>query len=136
MSDECPRETEYARIASKRAGAQLGQLSIVAGWQVIADLPDLLFDQMIVVEQPLGRRRDRFVALRRRHRRFVGPQQMVRVVSEPHRKRGASRSALRDRLCAGEAARMLCEPLFAEQLLAHRRGAVPWRRRRAAPQAV
>ena len=58
MGDEGPGDAEHPRIAGERAIAQLGQLAVVARRQIGADLADLLLDQMVIVEQPFGGRRD------------------------------------------------------------------------------
>ena len=56
----------------------------------------------------------------RHDRRFVSLQQMTRVVPEPGGKRRPRGRFPRDRLCARQAARMLGQPLFAEEFLADR----------------
>ena len=58
VRDEGPGEAEHARIAGERPVGELGQLAVVARRQVVADLADLLFDEVVVVEQPFGGRRD------------------------------------------------------------------------------
>ena len=58
MGDERPGHAEHARISRERSAGELGQLPIVAGRQIGADLADLLLDHMEIVDQPLGRRRD------------------------------------------------------------------------------
>jgi len=59
VSDEGPCHAEHPRKAGERTSGQLRQLPVVAGRQIVADLADLLFDEVIVVEQPLGGRSDR-----------------------------------------------------------------------------
>ena len=54
-----PRRAEHARISGERTVSELRQLPVIARRQVVADLADLLLDEMIVVEQPFGRRGDR-----------------------------------------------------------------------------
>ena len=58
VGDEGPGEAEHARIAGERTVGQLRQLPIVAGRQIGADFANLPFDEVIVVDQPLGGRRD------------------------------------------------------------------------------
>ena len=50
VGDEGPGEAEYPRIASKWAHGQLRELSVVSGRQVVPNLPDLVLDEVIVVE--------------------------------------------------------------------------------------
>ncbi len=57
MRDESPGDAEDPRIARERPGGQLGQLVIEFRRQVAADLPDLRFNDVIIVDQPLRRRR-------------------------------------------------------------------------------
>jgi hypothetical protein len=56
MSDKGPGHAEDLRIAGERSGGQLRQLPIVARWQIVANFADLPFDEVVVVEQPLGGR--------------------------------------------------------------------------------
>ena len=57
MGNEGPRDAEHPRISDERSVGQLRQLAIVAGRQIVTDFPDLLFDNVVIVEQPLGGRR-------------------------------------------------------------------------------
>src|SRR5271154_1888986 len=52
VGDECPGDAKHARIASQRAIGELGQLAIVPRRQILMDLPDLLFNHVVVVYQP------------------------------------------------------------------------------------
>ena len=56
MRDVGPRDPEDARIAFQRAIGELGQLPIESARQVIANFANLLFDDMKVIDQPLGGR--------------------------------------------------------------------------------
>ena len=58
VRDECPGDAEHARKSGERSVGELGQLAIEARRQVLADLADLFFDHVVVVEHPLGGRRD------------------------------------------------------------------------------
>jgi hypothetical protein len=87
MGNERPGDPEDARVAGEGAARQLRQLAIIARRQIIANLADLLFDKMIIVEQPfgggrrglpvagrscdfvIGRKQDRFVVLQPRSQR-------------------------------------------------------------------
>ena len=50
---------EHPRVAGEVAVGQLGQLPVVVGGQVVADLAELLVDDGEVVDEPLRGRRDR-----------------------------------------------------------------------------
>ena len=54
MRDVGPGQTENAWVAGKGAIGEFRQLAIVAGRQVFDDIADVLFDMMIVIEQPFG----------------------------------------------------------------------------------
>jgi hypothetical protein len=56
VGDESPGEAQDPRIAGERSGGQFGQLSAKAWPQVVADFADLLFDEVVVVEQPFRSR--------------------------------------------------------------------------------
>ena len=58
VGDESPGQAEHARISGERAVGQLRQLAIVARRQGRADFADLPLDQIVVVHQPFGCRRD------------------------------------------------------------------------------
>ena len=45
-----PGNPEDTGVSRERALGQLGQLAIIAGWQIITDLTYLGLDQMIIVE--------------------------------------------------------------------------------------
>ena len=136
MGDEGPGETEDPRIAGERPLGQFRQLAIVAGRQVVANLADLLLDEVIVVEQPFGGRNDASAALQFRGARPVGGEQDGGVVVEPRAQRQNRRGSRRHRLRGGEALRMLLEPFDAEEFLSDRRLVVPGRRRRAMAPGV
>ncbi len=52
VGDKRPSETEDPRIARERPLDELRQLPIVAGRHVIPNLANLLFDKVVIVEQP------------------------------------------------------------------------------------
>ena len=59
MGDKGPGDAEYARIAFQRTVGKLGELTVKAARKVIADFANLFFDYMKIIDQPLGRGRDR-----------------------------------------------------------------------------
>ncbi|HXQ67647.1 MAG TPA: hypothetical protein VN980_13810 [Alphaproteobacteria bacterium] len=80
MRDEGPGEAEHARIAFQRAFRELGKLAVEAGREIVLDLADLLVDDVIIVDQPLGRRRDRMVVVGRLRQRAIGIEQNLAIV--------------------------------------------------------
>ena len=68
--------------AGDLARGQLGELAVVAGRKVMADLADLAFHQVVVVEQPLGGGRDRFATSHVAGQDAIGVAKDARVVGE------------------------------------------------------
>ena len=101
VSDVSPGEPEDAWVASKRAIGQFRQLPIIARRQIIANFANLLFDKMVVVEQPFGSMDHATAAFHLCRCRPVGCQQECGVLIEagPQRKnpRRGRRYALRRR---------------------------------------
>ena len=54
MRDERPGQSVDAREALEDSGGELGQLAVEPGREVLLDLSNLLFDDVEVVEKPLG----------------------------------------------------------------------------------
>ena len=59
MRDECPRDAEHARISGERAVREFWQLAVVSWREIAPNFANLLFDEMIVVDQPFRGWRDR-----------------------------------------------------------------------------
>ena len=100
-------------------------MPIETGREVLADLADLLFDEVVVIEQPFGGRRDRATFARGRRDGPIGGEQHQLVVAQSRAQRPAGCWSLRDLLRGGEAARMLLEALNAEELFAQDLVTVP-----------
>ena len=83
VGNEGPGQTEDARISLEVSAGQFGELVIEAGRQIGFDLPDLFFNDMKIVEQPFGRRRDGPAALRRFGNDPVGLCQDPGIVRKP-----------------------------------------------------
>ena len=133
VRDEGPGQPEHARVAGERAARELGQLAVVAGRQVVADLAHLLLDEVVVVQQPLGRRHHAATALEFGGAGAVGGQQHPGVVVQSPLQGQDGRGMVRDGLGRGQGLRVQFQPVGAEQLLAHGRRVVPGRGRRPAP---
>ena len=116
MGDEGPGQAEDAGIAGQRPVRQLGQLAIEARGKIAPDLADLVLDDVEIVDQPFGRRRDRIVVAGRRDDGAIGGQQNPAVVAQPRRQRPAGNGPRRDALGGGKAFGMLLETLDAEEL--------------------
>ena len=107
-----------ARVAGELAGGELGQLAVVAARQVLAHVADLGGDQVVVVEQPLRRRRDELPPVHVLGHGEVRLAQDARVVGEAreHVPRVPARRGI-----DGQAGRQglgpLLEPLDAQQLV-------------------
>ena len=137
VRDEGPGEAEDARIAGERPVGELRQLAVVAGRQVVADLADLLLDEVVVVEQPLGGRRDGAPFADRVGDGAIGGEQHARVVAEARpRASGRAIGPRGDALGRGQALGVLLEPLDAEELRADRLLAIPRYGLRRAPEGA
>jgi len=126
MCDEGPGDAEDSRIAGERSDGQLRQLPIVATRQVVADLANLLLDEVIVVEQPLAGRRDCTALLDRAGDGAIGAEQDRLVLLQPDGERPPARRPRGDRLSRRKALGMLLETLDTEELLADGFFVIPW----------
>ena len=111
MGNEGPGQTEYPWIPGERSGGELRQLPVVTGRQIGADLANLLFDQIIIVDQPFRRRRDRAPLVDRLGDIAIGMEQRRGVVGKPARQRMTFGRLRRDWLCEREAPRVLLQAL-------------------------
>ena len=126
VGDEGPGQAEHPRISGERSVGQLRQLPIVAGRQGGADFANLPFDEVIVVDQPFGRRRDGAALIDRAGDHAVGMRADTAPLSASRpAKWMAPGRPRRDRLRDREASRVLFEALDAEQLCANGFLAVP-----------
>ncbi len=97
---------------------ELGQLSIISSRQIGADVADLLFDHMEIVDQPLGGRRYRRARLHRRGDVMIGLNQHSFILRQALGEDVSSTRLRQQDLRGGQAATMFFEALDAEQLLA------------------
>ena len=114
VGDERPGDTEDPRIAGQRTAAQLRQLTIISRRQVGADLTDLFFDEMVVVEEPFRGRRDRPALGGRLGDAAIGLEQDLLVLPQPVDETSPRRAFGVDGLAGRQALGMLLEPLDAE----------------------
>ena len=125
VGDERPGHAEHAGIAGQRTAAQLGELAVVAGRQVGADLADLLFDEMVVVEQPFRGGRDRTALVDGLGDAAVGSQQHAFVVGQAIDQRPGCRRLGGNKLVCSKAFRMLFQAFDAEKLAADGIAVIP-----------
>ena len=125
VGDEGPGHAEHARISRERSLGELGQLPVIARRQVGANVADLPLDEMIVVDQPFGRRGDRAPLVDRLGDGAIGIEQHRSVVGEPTRQRMALGRLRCDGLRDREAPRVLLQALDAEEFFANRFSIVP-----------
>src|SRR5947209_4650322 len=118
MRNEGPRDPEHPRISSERSVGQLRQLPIVAGRQIVTNFADLLFDEVIIVEQPLGGRRHRVPLAGRASDGAICFEENRLVVLQPHREGSAGNRSRGNLLGRGEALGMLLQTFDAEEFLA------------------
>src|ERR1035441_3288930 len=50
VGHDAPGSAEHARIPAKRTIPQLGKQPIEARWEIFADFPDLVFDDVVIIE--------------------------------------------------------------------------------------
>ena len=138
MGDEGPGDAEHPGVTGERPSRELRELPVVTGRQVRVNLMDLLFHEMIIVDEPFRRGRYGATVVDRLYRGTICVEQRRSVVDESPRQKlplGRSRRHdLRDR----KTARMVLEALNAEQFLANGFLAIPRRRKtcafKSAPQ--
>src|SRR5690606_37596605 len=114
MSDVGPRYAQHARVSAQRAFCELGELSVVARRQILTDLPDLLFDQMVIIEQPLRGRLYTPAAFELRCTRPISRQQRCGVIVQSLPQRPHALRPCCHCLRRSKATRVLPQPLGSE----------------------
>jgi hypothetical protein len=102
------------------SGGEFGQLIIIARRQIAPDLADLFFDEMKIVEQPFGGRREGAPVARGIGNDSVGLGEDFCVLRKPPRYRPAGGGTRHDLLGRSEALCMGLKTLDAEKLRADR----------------
>ena len=120
VRDVRPREAEDARIPLQRTVGQLRELAVVVGRQVVPDLADLLVDDVEVVDQPFGGRRDRAFSLDGARQGPVRREQDPAVLRDPRSDRAPLTGRIGNGLGSGQALGVLLEPFHAEELRENR----------------
>ena len=120
MGDERPGHAQDARVALQMAIGQFGEFAVKPGRQIVDDFADLLFDDREIIDQPLGRGRDRaFVADGTRDGAVALRQEAV-VFADAGKKFFRFGTPGGGALGDGQAYGMLLEPFEAEQFGADR----------------
>ena len=121
VRDELEREVVDARRAQRPVG-ELRELALIAAGQVEPRRADLLLDQVIVVDEPLGRRRDLATAPDRIADEPIRVAQRQLVVAQARQQPVVARGSGRDLVPAGDAPRVALELRDVEELGPDRRG--------------
>src|SRR5207237_4770715 len=79
VGDQRKREGINTRIVLERTVAEFRQLVIVTLRQVLANLAHLLFDDMKIVDQPFGGRRDDMLVANRFGQGFISSDQLASI---------------------------------------------------------
>jgi hypothetical protein len=111
----CQRIT--ARVTLKISRRQLGQLSIVAARQCVADDADVFLDDEEVVDQPLGGGRDRLIPLDGFGQNTVCGTKRLGVGVESSEQRIPATEAALDIVPSGQGSGFLFETLDAQDLV-------------------
>src|SRR5687768_8391858 len=125
VGDERPGKTKDPRIAGERSRSQLRQLPVKAWRKVVADLADLLLDEVVVVEQPFGSRHHSSATFELRGARPVCREKDFCVVLQSDAQRQDSRRSIGHRLSGSQALGMLLQPFDPEEFFADRRRVLP-----------
>ena len=121
VAQHLDRHRVHAHGARACAHGELGQLEVVARRQVALDLAELAFDEMEVVEQPVGRRCAGLTQARVAGELAVRAPQDASVLGQLVEELGRSATGLTcERELGGQCARALLEPVHAQQLAVQR----------------
>ena len=123
MRNISPGDAVHPGQTDQRLVGQFRQLSVVAARNAFLDLLELCFNQVKIVQQPVGRRCDVLAALREGGNVVVGLAQRCNIVLNAREKRQAFAPALAGAhgLRLSQAASMLLKALCAKQLGANNR---------------
>ena len=113
-----PRPCQTRAGTRRTAHRQFRQLAVIAGRQIRMDLPNLPFDEIIVVDQPFRRRRDAVPLVDRCGQIAVGGEQDRSVIGEPACQWLAAKGMRCYGLGGRKASRMLFDAFRTEQFVA------------------
>ena len=126
MRNKCPSDSKYARVPREWSIGKFWKLPIIPRRQVGTNFTNLLFDKVVIVDQPFGGGSDRAVLVGCPGDPAIRVAQRYRVVTESARQRMPSPRLRGDRLRNGKASCMLLNALNAEKLFANWLAIVPW----------
>ncbi len=136
MSDKSPGHAKDPWIAGERSGGQLGQLPIVTRRKIVTNFSDLLFDEVVVVEQPFGGGRYGAPLSDRVGDGAIGFEQNRFVIPQPNGERAPGHRPRGDGLGRRKALGMLLKTLDTEELLADGLFVIPGCSSRCAPEGA
>ncbi len=109
VRDEGSGQAEHARIAGERPIGELGQLPIVARRQRGADFTNLPFNEVIIIDQPVGCRCERPALVDCSGDHTVGVEQYSAIVGQAASQGMSPAPPRDDRLRNRQASRVLFE---------------------------
>ena len=123
MGHISPGYAVNARQARQRRRGKLGKAGVITAWYAFTDLLQLRFDEVKVVQQPFGSRRDVLPAVRRHRHIVIGVAQGSKILVHARKKGGATPRMFvpLDGLGLGQAAAVLFKAVNAEQFGAYGR---------------
>ena len=114
MSNKSQRQRVDAGIPAERLLHEFGQLLVVSRRQVSADLAQGIFDDVEVVDEPLGVDRSNCTAVAVNEELIVGPVERTFILKEPTQQRTAGRTRRRKGTIGREQTRVRFKPFQAE----------------------
>jgi hypothetical protein len=116
VGDVGPYDPVHARVTGKVTPAELGQLVVVGRWEVLSNLVQLALNQVEVVHQPFGRRREQRLLPDRSGQLPVGGEEDIAVLRQSPSYWSKPPPPPAQLVTGGQAASVLLQPLDAEQL--------------------
>ena len=83
VRDQFDREGINPRIIFERGTGEFGQFTVITSRQVLANLADLFFDDVKIIDQPFGSGRDYMLAANGLCQRLVSAEQLAAVFFQP-----------------------------------------------------
>ena len=114
MSDQLQSESIDAWVAGQLAFREFGEFIIVAPRQVLANLAQLLLDQVEIVDQPLACRRSRALWADGSGELTIGGKELPCILFHPSEQRPPSPRSDGDSVLFGKPFRILLKALDAE----------------------
>jgi hypothetical protein len=119
MGDQSQGDRVNSRIILQLTVSEFGKLVVVTLGEVFANFAELLFDNMKIINEPFGSRRDRTAAAYRFYESTISGNEFSAVVLEPGQQTGPTLLP-NDSVFGGKNLRVLLETFDAEHLLTDR----------------